>query len=207
MKGSTRQIGIRTVAAIIVAVAALALLATQVFAQDVSIDDGSAAVGEEVSVELNAADIGEPGLGAWSIDITFDPDVVSAVACDVELAGAQNVCNPAYADDTVRIAGAAGVGLEGDSKLATITFECEDDGESAIEVNLVHFADGTIGGPEPIDADVTNGTITCGGEPGGLPPTGQGGRSDQGLLYALMGLLAAAGLAIVGRGVLAHRRA
>ncbi|MEX0785250.1 MAG: cohesin domain-containing protein [Dehalococcoidia bacterium] len=197
----------RTAGALAVAIAALALLASIASAQELGAGDASGEIGGEVTVEVTASDIGDPGLGAWSIDIVYDNAIVSAVSCDASVAsGATNVCNEEFDDDTVRVAGAAGVGIEGDTTLVEITFSCDAEGTSPLEIAIEHFADGTIGGPVEIDATVSHGSVTCAeGDAGGLPDAGEGGRSDRGLLFVGMGLLAAVGLAAIGRGFLGSR--
>ena len=60
-----------------------ALLATssQVAAQQpqISIIDTRQVPGAELSVELSAFNIPDPGLGAWTIDVMYDPTVVTAI--------------------------------------------------------------------------------------------------------------------------------
>jgi hypothetical protein len=158
MKGMKR-LALGTAFAAFVAVGGL-LLASQVFAATgtAQISSGSAAPGGEGTVELSATDVSSPGLGAWTIDIVYDPSVVTATACSAE----DGVCNEEFADDTVRITGAVAEGMEGDSVLGTITFECgAAAGESPLEVSLFTFADGTLGGPLPIDAETVDGTFEC----------------------------------------------
>jgi len=182
----------------------MVLIASQAFAADpwVSIGDGATDTGAKVSVNLTASDIGDPGLGAWSIDIMYDPDVVTAVDCENgpdQIA----VCNPDYRDDTVRVAGASAGGITGDIQLAEITFRCGDSvGDTALTIDLPDFSDATPGDLQTIDAATNNGSISCGVA---LPATGSHGSSDSGMLMALMGILAAVGLAAVGRFALVQR--
>lgn len=138
-------------------------MATPVAAQDETISIGSATVqtGDEGSVDLDALDMPDLGLGAWTIDIAYDPDVVSAVSCQ-EQSG--SVCNPFFDDDTVRVTGANASGLEGDTKLASITFECKDEGSSSLELTLQVLADATPGDPQDIDAATEDGSVACVGE-------------------------------------------
>lgn len=121
----------------------------------------TAAAGADASVDVEVLGFGPPGLGAWTIDITYDPDVVSITNCDADTANASNVCNPEYDADTIRIAGAVAVGLEGDTLLGKLTFTCESAGTSALELRIDVLADGTIGDPRPTAANVGDGTITC----------------------------------------------
>lgn len=136
-----------------------------------SIDSATASPGAERAVSLEALGVTDPGLGAWSIDITYDPTAVTPVDCGPQ---SGSVCNPHYPQSTaeagdppwstgtVRVSGAAGVGLEGDSTLAVITFQCAPaEGSSALTLNAPEFADGTPGAPAEITATVVNGSITC----------------------------------------------
>lgn len=176
------------------------LVASQVFAASgtVEISSGSAAVGEKGLADLNALDVTSPGLGAWTIDINYDPDVVTATACSAAQGG---VCNAEFADDQVRITGAVAEGLEGDSFLGTITFACGDAaGESPLDVSIFTFSDGTLGGPLPIDETIVDGTFTCGAAAtatpqAGLPASGVNDTSKGDLMTWVIASLAVAGLA------------
>ena len=197
MKGIKRM-ALGTAVAAFLAVAGL-LLASQAFAASGSaqIGSGSAAPGADGIVDLSALGITSPGLGAWTVDIVYDPSVVTATACSAAQGG---VCNEAFANDTVRITGAVAEGLEGDSVLGTITFECGDAvGESPLEVSLFTFADGTLGGPLPIDAETVNGTFACATAAtptptlatGGIAGTGTGTAGDStGMTWIIVGLAA-----------------
>lgn len=201
------------------------LLVAQVSAQDetISIGSATAAPGEQVSVDLEALNMGAPGLGAWTIDTTYDPDVVSAEDCT---GGEVNsVCNTDYADDTVRVTGASAMGEEGDSVLSTITFECGDaEGTSDLVLTLNVVADATVGAPADIDAAAVDGSITCEVPPEPTatteappeatattvvvapPPTGTGGSDGGSALGWLIAVLAGAGVAgIAGFGALRLR--
>jgi len=121
----------------------------------------TAATGADATVDVELLGFGAPGAGAWTIDITYDPDVVSIADCDTDTANASNVCNPAYDADTIRIAGAVAEGLEGDTVLGRLTFTCEAAGTSALELSIDVLADATIGAPQDTAANVGDGTITC----------------------------------------------
>jgi hypothetical protein len=204
------------------AVAALAIIAglavaAQVSAQDetISISDGTAAPGGSGDVELEALGFGDPGLGAWTIDISYDTSVISVDDCAPEQGG---VCNPEFGDGVIRITGASATGLEGDTLLGTITFTCADEeGESALTLSLEVVADATIGDPQDVDAAVSNGTFSCAEPteaptpttgPAGPPDVGSGpGAGDSNTFGWIIGGLAAAGLAaVVGVGALRARR-
>jgi len=151
------------------------------------------------NVDLKA-NVGAPGLGAWTVDITYDPAVV-AVATDGCAAQQNGVCNPAYTANQVRITGASASGLRDEKVLGTITFRCLTLGTSALTLVTNVFADATIGNPTAIDATVTNGSITCAVAPTATPlptlvVTGTGPASDGGTGYSwLIAALAAAGIA------------
>jgi hypothetical protein len=115
-------------------------------------------VGGEVEAVVLALGVAAPGLGAWTIDVAYDPAVVSVTGC----VGTENsACNPRYEDRTVRLAGAAGTGLQGDVTLMTLTFTCDAAGTSPLTVDVVLIADATIGNPLAIDATTQDGSVTC----------------------------------------------
>lgn len=194
------------------------ILTAQVSAQgeSVSIGDATAAPGGEATVELSALGIGDPGLGAWTIDVSYDNSVVSVSDCAEE---AGSVCNPAFDDSTVRVTGASATGHEGDTVLAGITFECGDaEGTSDLTVTINVLADATVGDPQDIAATTSDGSITCAepepdptattGDVVGPPDVGTGfdGSSSNGSLLWLVGLLAVIGAAgIAGFGALRIR--
>lgn len=196
MKGL--RMGLVGVAAI---AAMLLFLVGTASAQDgdgIGISDGAAETGESDEVTLGATDISDPGLGAWTVDISYDDSVISAVDCTPEQGG---VCNPNFADDTVRITGASASGLEGDSTLGVIEFECGDDeGESDLTISLFTFADATVGDPTTIeDPVISDGTFTCSAVPSGVPDAGTGFTPDSnsyGWILAVLAYLGMAGLAV-----------
>ena len=123
----------------------------------VSIGRVTIAAPGEGSVDLEALHIDAPGLGLWTIDILYDPAMVTPVACSSEHVG---TCNPDFAVDTVRIIGWSG-GLEGDNTLASLTFACKSEGVSALTLSLELFVDANLGEQQDIDADKASGSITC----------------------------------------------
>ena len=111
-----------------------------------------------------------PGLGAWTVDIKYDNSVVSVLECEPLPAG--SVCNPAYtgsepgqptpaSSDTVRIVGAVATGLEGDTVIGRIIFQCDVAGGSNLDLSIETLADGTLGDPQLVVPFVENGAITC----------------------------------------------
>ncbi|MEX0786975.1 MAG: cohesin domain-containing protein [Dehalococcoidia bacterium] len=167
MMSGRRTLGLSLVGA---AVAIVVVLVAGILATPASAASGTAQIGSasiasgSSSVDVSALNVGDPGLGAWSIDVTFDTAVVDATDCGAEQGG---VCNPDFAADKVRFTGANAGGLEGTTVLADITFQCVANGTSALTLTLNIFSDATIGGPQPITATIQNGTFTCGAAPGG----------------------------------------
>ena len=200
MKGI--RIGLVGMAAIAALLFGGAILGGTVFAQDgdtVGISDGSAETGESGDVTIEATDISEPGLGAWTLDIHYDTSVITATDCTAEQGG---VCNPNFADGVARITGATAGGLEGDSTLGTLEFECGDDaGTSDLDIQVATFADATLGDPTDIDVTVVDGTFTCSEEEvvTAVPAVGTGFSSDgtsYGWLVALLAVIGTVGLAV-----------
>ncbi len=194
------RIGLIGAAAIAVALIGGMLLAATVSAAahgSVDIHDGSAAPGDEGTVDVGAHGVGGEGLGAWTIDISYDTSVITAVDCTAEQGG---VCNAEFGMDTVRITGASAGGLDGDTVLGSITFECGDDeGSSALTISVNVFADATIGDPQDLNPDVSDGTFDCEEQEPDVvvgPDVGTGPMSDSGSsLGWLVALLAVAGVA------------
>ncbi len=124
-----------------------------------SISSPSIEVGSEGDAVIEVVYEQTPGIGAWTIDVTFDSSIVSVAECDPLLETA--VCNPEYEHDTVRIVGAS-LGIESETVLGRITFLCDQAGESALDISVVTLADGTIGDPKLLAAHIGDGTITCG---------------------------------------------
>jgi hypothetical protein len=77
------------------------------------------AKGRRTTLTLTADATGAT-LGAWTIDLTFDPQRVSVLACD---GAGSSICNLDYATGVVRVTGASGAGLSGRQPLATVTVE------------------------------------------------------------------------------------
>lgn len=84
----------------------------------VSIEGGAVAAGGEVALRL-AAYVPPPGLGAFTIDVAYDPSVALVTGCE---ALPEAICNPSYSAGTVRLAGTSVTGLKGEMDLATLTF-------------------------------------------------------------------------------------
>lgn len=122
------------------------------------IDSATLAIDGDASVDVEVFGVGDPGLGAWSIDIGFDDTVVAAIGCDPFNGG---VCNPAFSVNSARVTGANANGLDGDTLLATLRFRCVDLGTSPLTLMIQVLADATIGDPQELKTVIENGNITC----------------------------------------------
>lgn len=126
--------------------------------ETVAIANGQATVGDSDTVDLEAQGIQEPGLGAWTVDISYDSSLLTAVSCTADQGG---ICNPAFEDGVVRVTGANIDGVVGDNRLAAITFECNDVGQSPLQLSVQVLVDATVGNPQDIAASTDNGTFRC----------------------------------------------
>jgi len=125
----------------------------------IQMGSATAAVGSKAEAELKALAVGPPGLGAWTIELAYDPTVVSVSGCTGTESSA---CNTHKDDHTVRLAGATATGLQGDVTLMTLTFQCKTAGTSPLTVNVVLLADATIGNPLAIVlSGGVDGSMTC----------------------------------------------
>ena len=127
-----------------------------VFGQERSVEIGSLslAVGDGGSVELTAHNSADP-LGAWDIEIAYDPDIVSVLDCTVP---AEGICNAEATESTIRVTGATASGFVGEVTLATITFRCESEGETSLALMLIVFGEAIGFPPEPESHD---GNVVC----------------------------------------------
>jgi hypothetical protein len=141
-----------------------------------TVSDGTGVVGQTAAVDLKVLDVGAPGLGAYTVDVSYDADIVTAETCNgaggpgtpaaatttpnAAIPGL-SFCNPKYAFDQVRAVGAITQGATGDLPLANIVFTCKKAGSSALTISVDTLADATIGDPTDINHTEQNGTITC----------------------------------------------
>ena len=79
------MIGRIALSSLLLGLAAGLLVTTQTYAGSedpvVEIEGGGTFVGDDVTVDLVASGIVSPGLGAWTLDITFDPGLVTVSEC------------------------------------------------------------------------------------------------------------------------------
>ena len=172
-----RRFGFFAMLAGIIAVLLTFMVSPKAAAEDAAVGVGAVETefGQQAVVHVEALKIAAPGLGAWTIDIAYDPDVVTPVACSAALGG---ICNVGFNATTVRLLGVSAQGVEGDVELGEIVFECKQAGESALELTASVFADATPGAPQPIAAVINHGSVTCSVEPPTSEPDKLPGDAD-----------------------------
>ena len=126
---------------------------TQTISYTIVIGSVTMDLGQEGPVELRIVDIGG-GAGAWMIDVTYDPDIVSVVECAPI---GNNVCDTDRRPSSLHVTGASATGLVEDTTLADITFRCEEAGTSPLSLNLEVLGVGII----VFEVDLLDGAITC----------------------------------------------
>lgn len=105
------------------------------------VSSGSAEVGDEATVTLGVAEIAGAPVGAWTIDIAYDPTVVTATEC---VALEVSACSPPdYDDDRVRSTGKSQTGLQEATDFARFTFSCDREGESPLTLSVSVWGDGS----------------------------------------------------------------
>jgi len=104
------------------AVLAGLLWAASASATAVSVSVGSAQVqsGQQAAVSVQAQGVPSPGIGAFTVDVTYTSTIVDPVGCQ---AGAGFFCNTDYAPGKVRCGGFDPYGRTGDVTLCSITFQ------------------------------------------------------------------------------------
>jgi hypothetical protein len=124
----------------------------------VSVNSFEATIAGLGKVELKASGLQEPGLAAWTLDLHYDTELLTAAVCEAE---ENSVCNVDFDPGVTRVAGTNILGLTGSVNFASIAFGCKKAGEAALELKLDVFADATVGQPAPIDAKIVHGTAVC----------------------------------------------
>jgi hypothetical protein len=95
------------------------------------------------------AELGRGSLGAWTLDLSYDPRVVRVDACT---ASGGSVCNAAYGAGTVRLTGASAQGLTGRTLLGTVTVSAVGKGADRLSLHAV-TAVSPAGAKVPIQVD------------------------------------------------------
>ncbi len=158
---------LRLAAAVAVALIAGIVIVSHVSAQlpVLRVTSATASPSASAEVDVEARDMGTPGLGAWEIGVVYDSSLLTAVSCTGQQG---SVCNTSFASNRVQIVGANASGLQGTNVLASITFRCNGEGSSDLSIVIDELSDATIGGPSPIGPGINAGRVTC-VESSGLP--------------------------------------
>ena len=125
----------------------------------ISLSGGEVLVGGSSSLRLSSFAT-SPGLGAFTIDIVYDPTVAIVTACGP---GSDVLCNPAYGPGTVRLVGVSLDGLDGENVLADITFQATGlpGSASLLDVRVVDVTDAAGADLSP-QVRVMDGTLVVG---------------------------------------------
>jgi hypothetical protein len=131
--------------------------------------------GDEVTVRLEAEGLPDPGLGAFTINVTYDPNVASPVACQKDPAGILDtlLCDTAFSGDAIRVGGfRTSSGATGTVALAEITFRLvgQTDACGSLDPAVEEFADTDAQPIAPLD--LAPGSLCVNGASGGSTPSG-----------------------------------
>ncbi len=138
----------------------------------IRVDSVDSYVGGMAKVDVSIEDVGPPGVGAWTVDLHFDAEILTAVDCTSQQGG--GICNEAYGPGTARVVGTNIHGLEGDASLAIAALSCKKAGESALTLTISVFVDATPGDPTDIETKVANGMAICAEQASKPTPTPPG---------------------------------
>ena len=141
----------------------------------IRVGSAEGASGDQITVRLEALGVPEPGLGAFTVDVTYDPNVASPVACQKDPAGTLDAvfCNTAFSGDTIRVGGfRASSGATGGVALAEITFRLvgQTDACGSLDPAAEEFAD--TDGRSIVPLDLAPGSLCVKGTSGGSTPSG-----------------------------------
>ncbi|MCH8814892.1 MAG: hypothetical protein IH957_07295 [Chloroflexi bacterium] len=115
------------------------------------------AVGDVIKLGL-ITDTPSPNLGAWNIDVHYDPSVLLPLGCDplpLGAGGALSVCNAFFSVVEVRSVGSAGAGITGVINLANFEFQAVGPAGSCspLEIDIETFADNASTEYNPLITD------------------------------------------------------
>jgi len=115
---------------------------------------GASIVRVDQGISIEALSVPAPGVGAFTINATYNPDALTPLECSVDPAFDLGMCNPGAGPSTIRATGIeAECGLSGDVPLVTMPFAptapvCPDD----LVVSIETFAS-CEGGDMPVVVD------------------------------------------------------
>jgi hypothetical protein len=122
----------------------------------VSVQPSSVLVARGASTTVQVQASATAGLGAWTVDVTYDPTLVKVTGCTPSVGSA--VCNPAFAPNTIRITGASATALSGPQTLAKVTFTAVGASGSSSTVGLAVKTFATATGA-PLSPTISTGKI------------------------------------------------
>lgn len=107
----------------------------------VSVTSAAARQGEQVTVVL-AGDSGADTFAAFDLKVVYDPSVVAALDCTSGL----GLCNAAFNESTVRVAGVSVAGWSGHVEFASVTLALvgPPGSETALDVQVVNLANADV---------------------------------------------------------------
>ena len=123
-------------------------------------------VGEQGLVFVEAERVAQPGVGAWTLNISYDSDLVSLVGCEVR--DKHSECSE-ESTGTVHVRGASAEGLQSGTVLAELEFRCDRPAATELGTEVEMWSVASTGFIERL-VDVEEGRITCGASQ--LPTTG-----------------------------------
>ncbi len=112
--------------------------------------------GESATVTLEGVSFAEPGLGAITVDVRYDPMAVAVTACKADPEGVFDLalCNQEFAAHTVRVTAVHVQGKVGDFALAEITIEALGEAvDPMLDVTVATLADPAGAGFEAVIED------------------------------------------------------
>jgi hypothetical protein len=139
----------------------------------ISAQEVTAKPGETFDLDVSMANFPAPGVGALTLDISYDPAVLSPTNCqpDPDEQFNSEVCNKDFATGVIRISLLSTNGVPGDHRLATLEFTAtgHDGDTSAITVTLhtISNPDGdaiqaaTKHGKVTLEETITKGDVNC----------------------------------------------
>lgn len=131
---------------------------------NIRLESASLGPRESVPLSLEGRGFDATGVGAITLDVSYDPKTVSVTACfaDPEEVFDLALCNQEYAEGVVRVTAIDAQGEAGDFSLAEITFTAgTEPGTQTLGVRVETLADPT--GNE-LEALVENGALSIAGD-------------------------------------------
>jgi hypothetical protein len=113
--------------------------------------------GQPLTVQVVAGPPAD-GLGAWVVDLDYDPALLRVTACAADVRDATAVCNAEYGAGTVRLTGASVSGLRQATPIGQVTFEARESGAAELRPRVASAALPT-GERTPLEASPATVTV------------------------------------------------